>query len=277
MFVSPMLLEKAKDNLPFDDDKWLTELKLDGIRLILSKFNGVTKLYTRHRNEVSNRFKELLTLPLPDNIVLDGELIVTNEKGHPDFELVMSRFRSASSKHQIVFSVFDVLWYEGDKITHLPLVERKAILDKVIPIDSDALVKVQWTIGSATAYFDLVKQHGLEGIVQKRIDSPYSIAKRSHDWYKVIAYSFADNIRIAGFQKDKFGLLLQFDNGAPAGTLEFMTKKDRAKFYQLQKDLVRKETDKFVYLEPSLKCRIKYRNLTSNGYLRIPSFEEWII
>lgn len=276
MFVSPMLLHKAQDNLPFDDDKWLSELKLDGIRLILSRFNGVTKLYTRHHNEITANFKELLNLPLPDNIVLDGELIVTDNVGKPDFEAVMERFRSSKSQHEVVFSVFDILYYEGKKITHFPLIERKAILEKVIPEDSAKLVKVQWTYGNAVAYFDLVKQHGLEGIVQKSANSNYSIGSRSSDWLKVINYQFADNIHIAGFRKDKFRLLLQFNDGSPAGTMEFMPKEDKKRFYQLQKELVRKETDKVVYLDPSLKCKVKYRNLTKNGYLRIPSFVEWI-
>ncbi|EWG09317.1 ATP-dependent DNA ligase [Cytobacillus firmus DS1] len=56
MFVSPMLLHKAADNLPFNDEKWITELKLDGIRLLYTKLKGITRLYTRHNNEVTKHY-----------------------------------------------------------------------------------------------------------------------------------------------------------------------------------------------------------------------------
>lgn len=70
MLISPMLLQKSDH--PFDDDEYITELKLDGIRLILSKFNGSIKLYTRHHNEVTYKFPELLHLDIPDGTVLMG-------------------------------------------------------------------------------------------------------------------------------------------------------------------------------------------------------------
>ena len=63
VFVSPMLLQKA--NEPFDDDRYLTELKLDGVRLLLSKLEGNIKLYTRNNNEVTSRFPELLSIDVP--------------------------------------------------------------------------------------------------------------------------------------------------------------------------------------------------------------------
>ncbi|MRD45552.1 ATP-dependent DNA ligase, partial [Bacillus thuringiensis] len=68
MFVSPMLLQK-KDQ-PFNDDKYITELKLDGIRLIVSKFDNKVRLYTRHHNEVTSKFPELLQIDIPDGTVI---------------------------------------------------------------------------------------------------------------------------------------------------------------------------------------------------------------
>lgn len=63
MFVSPMLLHKSEK--PFEDTGYITELKLDGIRLILSKFNYQIRLYTRHNKEVTTKFPELLTFEIP--------------------------------------------------------------------------------------------------------------------------------------------------------------------------------------------------------------------
>lgn len=79
MFVSPMLLQKSKQ--PFNDSSFITELKLDGIRLIWTKFQDKVRLYTRHNNEVTAKFPELCDLNLPNGTVLDGELIVPDHTG----------------------------------------------------------------------------------------------------------------------------------------------------------------------------------------------------
>jgi DNA ligase-1 len=274
LFISPMLLHKASH--PFDDDEYITELKLDGIRLILSKFNNTIKLYTRHNNEVTSKFPELLNLDIPDGTVLDGEIIVTDPQGKPDFEAMMERFVSRKSEHQIQFCVFDIIYFEGKKVT-LPLVERKELLDSILE-QSETVIKVQWSYGNGEAYFDLVKQQGLEGVVLKRAASKYQINKRSKDWLKVINYQYADAI-ITGFRKDEFGLLLGIEKGnriKPAGIMEFMTPDARKQFYQQYQDLILEENKKFVFLEPKLKCRVKFRNYTKAGLLRIPSFVEYI-
>ena len=83
MFIAPMLLDSAKE--PFDDENYITELKFDGIRIILSNQDGKVKLYTRHNNEVTNKFPELHDIDIPEGTVLDGEIIVTNSEGLPDF------------------------------------------------------------------------------------------------------------------------------------------------------------------------------------------------
>lgn len=65
-----MLLQKVDE--PFDNDEWLTELKLDGIRLLVSKWNNKIKCYTRHNNEVTFLFSELQSLNIPDGTILDA-------------------------------------------------------------------------------------------------------------------------------------------------------------------------------------------------------------
>jgi DNA ligase-1 len=267
-----MLLHKI--DRPFDDDSYITELKLDGFRTIWTKFDNKVKIYTRNYNEITSKFPELVKLPLPNGTVLDGEIIVSDSQGRPDFEAVMERFMSNKSGHQISYCVFDIIYFNGEKITNLPLIERKAILEEVILEDTPLLNKVKWIEGNAQQYFELIKQHELEGIVQKKADSTYKINKRSHDWLKVINYHYA-NVNIIGFRKDEFGLLLNFENGKYAGLMEFVPTLTRKEFYKQFKDFVVEENDKFVYLEPKLKAKVKYRNLTKKGLLRIPSFVEW--
>ncbi|MFB3168484.1 RNA ligase family protein [Neobacillus sp. 179-C4.2 HS] len=273
MFISPMLLHKSVQ--PFDDDNYITELKLDGFRAIWTKFNDKTRIYTRHNNEITSKFPELINLPIPNGTILDGEIIVTDKLGRPDFETTMERFFSTKSNHKISYSVFDLIYYNGVKIANLSLLERKDILNKVVPEDTPLLNKVQWIEGNAVQYFELIKQHELEGIVQKRVDSIYQINKRSSDWLKVINYQYED-VYISGLRKDKFGLLLNFNDGKYAGLMEFMPTANRKEFYRQYSDLIVEENEKFSYLDPKLKVKVKYRNLTKKGLLRIPSFVEWI-
>lgn len=172
MFVSPMLLQRSEQ--PFDDDSYITELKLDGIRLILSKFNNRVQLYTRHNNEVTVRFPEFLSIDIPDGTVLDGEIIVTDLAGKPDFEAMMSRFQSRRSyleNSTLSYVVFDVIQYKGESVTKLPLIERKQLLNEILTQDTSLVAKVKYIEGHGAAYFDLVKAQGLEGIVLKRKDS----------------------------------------------------------------------------------------------------------
>lgn len=270
-----MLLHKSKR--PFEDSKYITELKLDGIRLILSKFNGQTKLYTRHHNEVTTKFPELQRLKLPDGIVLDGEIVVTDPNGKPDFEAMMERFQSKRSEYDIQYCVFDILYYKDQEVTHLPLLKRKEILDDLIENDKH-IAKVQWIEGSAPAYFELTKQHGLEGIVQKRINSDYQISKRSKDWLKVINYQYT-NAFITGLRKGEFGMLLGIEDKGiikPAGVMEFVPPKARKDFFAQYRELIIGEDQKFIHLEPKIKCQVKYRNYTKKGFLRIPSFVDYV-
>jgi DNA ligase-1 len=273
MFVSPMLLHKSDH--PFDDDSYITELKLDGFRTIWTKFDNKVKIYTRHNTEITSMFPELTRFPFPNGTVLDGEIIVADLQGRPDFEAVMERFKSKKSEHSISFCVFDIIYFNGNKITNLPLLERKEILAKVITEDTPLLNKVQWIEGNGVQYFELIKQHDLEGTVQKKSNSKYQINKRSHDWLKVINYKY-DNVYISGLRKNEFGLLLTFEDGKYAGLMEFVTPQARKEFYQQYKDFIIEDDEKFIYLDPKMKIKVKYRNLTKNGHLRIPSFVEWL-
>ncbi|MBY0144327.1 ATP-dependent DNA ligase [Neobacillus niacini] len=272
MFVSPMLLQRSEQ--PFDNDSYITELKLDGIRLILSKFDNKIKLYTRHNNEVTGKFPELLTLDIPDGTLLDGEIIVTDPTGIPDFEAMMSRFmskRNILEDGTLSYVVFDIIKYKGKSVTRLPLIERKQLLDEIIPTDTGLFAKVKYLEGHGAAYFDLVQQQGLEGIVLKRKDSRYEVGKRSQSWLKVINYQY-DDVMITGLRKGEFGLLLSFLDGKPAGIIEFMSPAELKALYR-QKKII-SEDENFIFIEPK-KCKVKYRNLTKAGFLRIPSFVKW--
>ncbi|MGG1401681.1 hypothetical protein ABE288_28280 [Bacillus salipaludis] len=155
-------------------------------------------------NEITSKFRELINLPIPNGTILNGEIIVTDHQGKPDFEAVMERFMSSKSGHEISYSVFDIIYFNGAKIISLPLLERKEIIKELIPEDCKLLNKVQWVEGNGVQYFDLIKQHQLEGIVQKKADSKYQINKRSNNWLKIINYQYQD-VYISGLLKRNSG------------------------------------------------------------------------
>lgn len=259
------------------ENNWLTELKFDGIRLIMSKHDGLTRLYTRHKTEVTNRFPELCNNDIADGTILDGELIVLNDDGQPDFELVMSRFRSSKTTPllPVQFVVFDIIKHKHTWTTALPLIQRKEILSKVLR-PHPHMTEIKWIEGQADAYFAAVKDRELEGIVIKNPTSTYKINKRSDDWLKVINYQYTQGL-ITGYRKDEFGLLLESFEGESWGVMEHMELKQRKQFYQIAKMQNVTEGKQFVHLETPLPCRIRYRNLTRKGYLRIPTFVDWLI
>jgi DNA ligase 1 len=273
MFISPMLLHKTDE--PLDHQDYVTEPKMDGFRLIYSNIEG-KKLYTRHNTDITTRFPELLNLDIPKGTVPDGEVVVTDSSGKPDFEAGMSRFSIFNSdkvkymaKHEPVsFVVFDVLYHKGEKVTHLPLHVRKEILGGIIPVNSPILSKVMSIEGSGTALFKLIKEQNIEGIVLKRKESTYEIGKRSHSWLKVINYQYA-NVIVNGYRKDEFGWLLSYGNGKYSGTMDLgVPLEEKKRIYQMSK---KEENDKFVFIEP-VSCNVKYRNITKAGLLRLPSF-----
>ncbi|MBT2739937.1 RNA ligase family protein [Bacillus sp. ISL-77] len=273
MFVKPMLLHKSDQ--PFDDSEYITELKLDGIRLIYSVDNaGKVRLYSRHNNEITSKFPELHNLDIPPGTTLDGELIISDNDGKPDFEAMMSRFMSSKDKSQVSFVAFDVIQREGERVTKLPLLERKEILADLVPNDSALITKSQFIEGHGEAYFDAIKAQGLEGIVLKRKDSRYEVGKRSHSWLKVINYQYSD-VFVVGYRKQPkdFGWLLTDTEGKYMGVMELgVPASEKAKVYRAP---ILKETDDFAYITP-IGVRVKYRNLTKAGLLRLPSFVEWV-
>lgn len=271
-YISPMLLEQI--DKPFSDGRYVFEPKIDGHRLELSRSNGKTRLFTRHNNDVTSKYPELVT-DGPD-IILDGELAVMDpDSGIPDFELTMSRFQSKKSRLPISYVVFDILQYDGVDLRELPLLERKSILDRAIT-DTPTISKIAYIDGRGEDLYDLIVKRNMEGVVAKRKDGRYHAGKRTDDFIKIINYSYAD-VQIAGWRKGDFGWLAHF-NGRPAGVIELgVQPTHKQAFYGVAKPLITGEDRDFVYVQPLIKARVKFRNWTKNGMLRSPVFVEFIL
>lgn len=271
-----MLLHKL-DNIddPFDGADYITELKLDGIRLLIVKGTDSYRLYTRHGTDVTARFPELydFAVSLPANTTVDGELVqVDPTTGAPDFEALMARFRVTNAT-KIATAVKDapVTYYPFDIVVpRVPLLERKRQLTELLAVQAPHIEEVRYYHGIAAEYNDAVKGYGLEGIVVKRADSTYQKNKRSRDWLKHVNYAQED-VYVTGYRTDgDFGWLLAFENGKPAGIMELgVPTAARHAVYRASKT---EGGDGVARLDEPIHCRVKYRNLTLNDYLRLPSF-----
>ena len=158
------------------------EIKLDGYRLEVVQSAGRTTLYSRRRNVLNQKFHYIATAlkDLPDDTVIDGELVALGPDGRPDFNLLQN-FRSAESR--IVYYAFDILIHKQRDLTDLPLSERRTILKNLIePGEPIALSEV--SDRSASEMLKFIKSYGLEGAVAKRSDSVYQPGQRTGLWSK---------------------------------------------------------------------------------------------
>jgi bifunctional non-homologous end joining protein LigD len=183
-FIPPMLLLKT-DALPDDAARWEYQLKLDGYRAVAYKTGGTLYLRSRNDKDFRQRYPAVVAglAGLPDETVVDGEIVAFGEDGRPSFS-ALQNFGSGGGA--VVFYVFDVMVLAGRDVLPEPLEVRQQLLrTKVLP-------KLREPVRHAGAFdaklSDLiasVKAQGLEGLVAKRLDSKYEPGLRSGAWQKM--------------------------------------------------------------------------------------------
>ncbi|MDQ0114337.1 ATP-dependent DNA ligase [Paenibacillus harenae] len=283
MITAPAVMLLQKKEEPFDDERYIFEPKIDGHRLILVRSGGKVKLYTRHENDVTARYPELHDVPVScGDVILDGELAYMEPNtGDICFETTMRRFQMKGPKikqgmlqYPVRFFVFDVLNVDGKDVRGLPLMERKAILDNIF-FENEYYKRVMHVKGEGNALFSIIKERGLEGIVAKRKDSTY-VGRRSDAWLKMINYTYAE-VNLAGYRKTEFGWLALY-NGRPAGVIELaVPAAHRKAFYSVAKSIVTGEDKNFVYIEPKIRAKVRFRNFNKSGLLRSPEFVDFVM
>jgi DNA ligase D-like protein (predicted ligase) len=183
-FIDPMLLLRT-DTLPNDRRRWEYQLKLDGYRAIAFKTAGTVHLRSRNDKDFSVRYADVVKglAKLPDDTVIDGEVIALDDEGRPSFSMLQNY---GSAKAPVLYFVFDVMVLAGRDVMREPLEARRELLEKKIlpklvepvryaaPLDADLPVLVE-----------SVKAQGLEGLVAKRMDSRYEPGLRSGAWQKM--------------------------------------------------------------------------------------------
>ena len=245
--VKPMLLESQEEVR--SDEGWLYEPKFDGIRLLV----GNDHSYTRHGTITTSRFPELIFVG--QEVLLDGELIAPGTNAPDDFAGSMSRF-SGNKNQPISFMAFDVLSYKNKSVTHYPLEERKGILTEGLArIDSPYIKLIPYVYTEGEALFDVMKENRMEGIIAKRLGTPYVPGTRSDDWRKIINWSYHDVI-VSKVSLGPLTVQLQSIEGEYLGSVVIgFTKEIR---------------EKLLLGIPPFLVKVKARGLTSGGKLRLP-------
>jgi bifunctional non-homologous end joining protein LigD len=197
--IQPMLATLIRE--PFDHQDWIFEVKWDGYRAVAEIRGGKVSLYSRNRITFERKFSPIVEAlaNFPFEAVLDGEIVVVNDQGYPDFQKLQDYGKSRSG--HLLYYVFDLLHMEGHDLTNLPLIKRKEFLKKILP--TSAKIKFSdhvWKEG--ILFFNTVKEKGMEGIIAKHSQSVYSKGKRSRKWLKIKTQLSQEGV-IAGFTEPR--------------------------------------------------------------------------
>jgi len=170
----------------FDDPGWWFEVKWDGYRAMMSAAGERTRALSRRGLDLMGRFPELAGLPIPPDVAIDGEVVAFDEQGRPSFSRIQQRAgfagRAPGEEVRVNFVAFDLL-YQGESLINRPYEERvERLLGLGLP---SPIVVPEPTPEDGLALFEVAKEQGLEGIVGKRLGSPYLPGRRSADWRKV--------------------------------------------------------------------------------------------
>ena len=180
--LKPMLATLV--DKPFDEPGWLYEVKWDGYRTLVYLNNGSVAMRSRNNKSFDEKFYSIhdALKQWKINALIDGEIIVANERGISNFSNLQS-WRSEADG-ELIFYMFDILWLDGYDLKQLPLSERKEILLKIFPSINNIRLSESFDAG-ATEFFEVAKKINLEGIIAKKADSKYFPGERSRDWLKI--------------------------------------------------------------------------------------------
>jgi bifunctional non-homologous end joining protein LigD len=182
-FIEPMLLQRTQ--FMREGSNWAYEVKLDGYRALAIKSNGKVLLRSRNNSDFNAKYPSVVRALalLPDETVIDGEVVALDDTGRPSFNALQN---VASSRLAPVYYVFDVLILAGRNVMAEPLSKRRDLLrSRVLPKLSEPVRESSQLNTSLSDLIDAVKAHGFEGIVAKRLDSRYEPGQRSGAWLKM--------------------------------------------------------------------------------------------
>jgi bifunctional non-homologous end joining protein LigD len=300
--IEPMLA-KLQTTLPPDEDRWGFEIKWDGVRAVAFIEGGRARLQARSGRDITPRYPEVGGLGPALGarpVALDGEVVAFDENGRPDFERLQTRMHVASDAAvrrrmkdvPATYVIFDVLHLDGRSTLRLPYEERRELLDE-LELNGPSWRTPAYRVGEGAALLAASRQLELEGVVAKRLDSPYEPGRRSSCWLK-IKNVYRQEFVIGGWlpgeggRSGRLGALLvgyndeegklRYAGRAGSGFTDAELKRVQGKLEPLRTDAspfeagpkVPKEA---IFVEPQLVAEVEFREWTRSGTLRAPTYK----
>jgi bifunctional non-homologous end joining protein LigD len=291
-------------DLPRNEDAWAFELKWDGIRAVAHWDGERLRFETRNLRDVTVAYPELQ--PMGEALgrtplILDGEVVALDGQGRPSFQLLQERMHVTdrhtaarrAGQRPVLYAAFDLLHCGDEDLMPRPFTERRSCLEAL------ALAGPTWATspsfpGQGQATYDAAEARGFEGVVAKRLDSPYLAGQRSPAWTKVKATK-RDEFVVGGWlpgegnREGRIGaLLVGLRDPDEPGRLTYcggvgtgFTDKELRRLQERLRPLVT-PTNPFttppprrdaVFVRPEVVADIEYRERTTGGILRQPSYK----
>jgi bifunctional non-homologous end joining protein LigD len=280
---APMLATLVDE--PFDSTDWLFEIKWDGYRTLANCKGKDVELISRNLKPFTQKYTTvaaaLATLKL--EAVFDGEIVAVDENGLANFQLLQNW---QNTPVRLQYFVFDVIWLDGFDLSNVPLLQRKKILQQIIPVENETIKYSDHIIGKGKNFFKMAVKQGLEGIMAKRADSVYQWDSRTPDWVK-IKVAKRQEVIIAGYTEPRrsrkfFGSLLlgvyegkeliyvgHTGSGFNTKTLEQIYKKlQLLKTPNIPFSKPPKTNMPATWVKPEVVCEIKFTEWTKEGIAR---------
>jgi bifunctional non-homologous end joining protein LigD len=298
--ITPMLATLVTE--PVKESGWVYEMKWDGYRAVAYLTDGLADLYSRNSKSFNQKFYPIheALQQWKINAVLDGEIVVVNEQGVPDFG-ALQLWRSEDDG-QLIYYLFDILWLEGVSVMHLPLEQRRALLKAIMPAQLPNIRQSETIEDDGAQAFKHAQQLQLEGVMAKRKGSVYTPDARTKDWLKIKTEKRQELV-IGGYTLNEgsnkmFSALLLgimekdvFHFVTPVGT--GFNKAMQEKILETTKQYVTEECPfaevpefnkpsrfrpnppkaSVVWIKPKVVAEISYREMTKNRAIRQPSFK----
>jgi bifunctional non-homologous end joining protein LigD len=297
--LGPMLARSGK--LPPREEQFGFEVKWDGIRTIFYIDHGHAELRGRNGSDFTPRYPEVRELARSlgaRRMILDGEVVALDDQGRPSFERLQARMHLASDSAvrrrmrdiPVTYMIFDLLYLDGHATLSLSYEERRELLER-LELEGPAWRTPSYHRGEGEALLEATRELGIEGVVAKKLDCPYTPGARASHWIKVKNVHTQDVV-IGGWTPGEGG------RSSSIGALAVGVMEDDALVYAgkvgtgfteqtlalLKRDLepLRHETSPFrgrqppkgtIFVEPRLVAHVEFREWTKSGTLRAPSFK----
>jgi bifunctional non-homologous end joining protein LigD len=295
--ISPMLATAGE---AFDHADWLFELKYDGYRIMIDKKPNEIVLRSRNGHDLTARFPEIARSAeriLPERYVMDGELVVLNAAGVPDFSLLQTRAKlsgelevaRAAIEMPCTYFAFDLLSVGDDKdngfdLRLVPLSKRKQQLQKLLP-PQGAIRYSEHVLKDGRSTYQAAVQLGLEGMVGKRRNSRYE-AGRSQAWIKVRHAKTADFVILGtaanrNNSKDigslalgeyRRGVLTYVGRAGSGLNAEMRRALENTSMASVKRPefVPADQAKKVSWVKPTLAVEVAFKEYTRDGHLRHP-------